>query len=165
MQTAVTFTQDDVSFVRNVVRSIVSPSDAHDVAQHALMIAFVKQHQFRGDSRYRTWLFQIARNVALGHLRTLRRRTSNELLLEHELLPEVQTPFEALGHCRRQWALRTRVRAMNPSSREVLSLRYLDELSEEEVARRLRITVANVKIRAFRGRALLRASLTESSSA
>jgi RNA polymerase sigma-70 factor (ECF subfamily) len=55
-----TFTEQDRRFVYAVARRIVSDEDAaNDVAQDAMLLAYRHRDRFRGDSRYRTWLYRI----------------------------------------------------------------------------------------------------------
>src|SRR5512135_1123003 len=70
----VKFGRDEREFVYAVARRIVnSPEAADDVTQDALLLAYRHRDAFRGDSRYRTWLYRIASTTALGFLRKRRR--------------------------------------------------------------------------------------------
>ena len=61
----VTFSPDDRGYVYAVVYKLVGPDDAEDVTQDALLLAYRARDSFRGDSRYRTWLYRIALTTAL----------------------------------------------------------------------------------------------------
>jgi RNA polymerase sigma factor (sigma-70 family) len=70
----VTFASDDRDFVCAIALRIVrDPADAEDVAQDALLRAYRYRTSFRGDSRYRSWLYRIATTTALGLLRRRKR--------------------------------------------------------------------------------------------
>ena len=80
------------AFVYAIARRIVgSPEAAEDVAQDAMLLAYVHRDAFRGDSRFRTWLYRVAATAALGHLRKVKR--SREVLnLEDDTLPALPDP-------------------------------------------------------------------------
>ncbi|MEO6775874.1 MAG: RNA polymerase sigma factor [Kofleriaceae bacterium] len=152
------FGKAEREFVFAIARRIVgTPEAADDVAQEAMLLAYAHRTAFRGDSRYRTWLYRIAVTAALGHLRKLKR--SRELLgLADDALP---VPIDAAASPETQVADRQAavvaerlLAELDPKYRDVVMMRT--ELSEAETARRLGITIANVKVRAHRARAQLR---------
>jgi RNA polymerase sigma-70 factor (ECF subfamily) len=155
-------TTADRDFVLCVTRRILKCEHAADDAtQDALLAAYRHFAGFRGDAAFRTWLYRIALTTALGYLRKQHR--SREDLCEPELPPKqlVDASPGPDDQCAAR-ELAAQVELVLPSvpaaQREVLVLRLAD-LTETEIAARLGITVANVKIRAFRAREQLRAVL------
>ena len=68
------FTDKEREFVFSVAMKYMKDEErAADVAQDAMMLAFVHRDSFRGDSRFTTWLYRIAATTALMHLRKDRR--------------------------------------------------------------------------------------------
>jgi len=170
--TDLTVTRDDVSFgpedrgfVYAVARRIVgTPEEADDVTQDALLTAYRNRNAFRGDSRYRTWLYRIAFTTALGYLR--RRRRSREALsanddvtLAHALPDQSPSAETQLMDAEHAHLVREAVRKLAPPYRSVLVARAT--ATEPEVAEQLGISVANVKVRAHRARKQLRQALAE----
>lgn len=160
----VTFGPEDRGFVYAVARKIVgSAEDADDVTQEALMLAYRHRDAFRGESRYRTWLYRIASTTALGHLR--RRRRSREQLAPSEELVGIDIADEARSPERRV----ADAEAAEVAYRELSKLdhKYRDvvlarvDSTESETAEQLGISVANVKIRAHRARKQLRDVLVD----
>ena len=153
------FKAEDRDFVRNVVRRIVHADDVvEDVTQEALLTAFRHRDSFRGESKYRTWLYRVAVTSALGHLRRVRR--SREQLQAGEprdVIDPSQTPEMALGNLEEARLANRALMELAPKYRDVVLLRA--DHSETETAEKLGITVANVKVRAHRARAQLRAML------
>jgi RNA polymerase sigma-70 factor (ECF subfamily) len=153
------FGRNERDFVYAVARRIVpSTEDAEDVTQDAMLLAYRHRARYRGDARYRTWLYRIASTTALGYLR--RRRRSRELLapteaaLEVQVADDRQTPDAALAEAETRGRVREAVATLAPKYRDVLLARTTS--SDTETASRLGISVANVKIRAHRARKLLR---------
>lgn len=159
-----TFTDDDRRFVYAIARRIVRDEDAAaDVTQDALLLAYRHRARFRGESRYRTWLYRIASSAALTHLRR-RRRARTDVTISLDRTPEPPAPFASPEEhvATAELAVRTRAFLDGLDARygDVLRLRFVDELSEAEVAHTLGLSVATVKIRTHRGRHALRAALS-----
>jgi RNA polymerase sigma-70 factor (ECF subfamily) len=156
----VSFGRPEREFVYAVARRIVdSPEAADDVAQEAMLLAYRHRAAFRGDSRYRTWLYRIAATAALGWLRKSR-RSREHLVANDSAVPELadldRSPEMLVGDREAAIVAERLLAELDPKYRDVVVLRT--ELSEAETATRLGITVANVKVRAHRARAQLRAA-------
>jgi RNA polymerase sigma-70 factor, ECF subfamily len=162
MQDHVSFGPEDRGFVYAVARRIVgTPEEADDVTQDTLLAAFRHRDAFRGDSRYRTWLYRIAFTTALGHLR--KRGRSREALAptEEVLARQVADPAPSPEQCVQDAEVarlvRDAVSNLAQPYRDVVVARV--DATEPEVAEALGISVANVKIRAHRARKQLRETL------
>jgi len=157
---AVTFTSADRQFVFAIARRIVGENDAPDVAQDALLRAYHHRDQFRGDSRYRSWLFKIATSVSLSYLRRQRRRiTTVAETSDNEtdtMATDAMSPEELVARAQEHDRLQQEISRLDPGYADVLRLRFEKDMTEEAVAKELGMTVANVKIRAFRARRRLR---------
>src|ERR1700740_2385898 len=146
-----------------------NPADAEEVAQEAVLKAFSRLTQFRGEARFSTWLIQITINEARLKLRKGRRhlyesvdeqRTDEE----GEYCPKDfadwrEVPSEALQRKELREALKRGIAALSPKYREVLILRDVQHLSTEETARVLGITEGSVKTRLLRARLQMRDAL------
>lgn len=161
----VTFAPEDRGFVYSVARRIVGTTEeADDVTQDALLLAYRYRDAFRGDSKYRTWLYRIASTTALGHLR--RRRRSREMLANQaqadegyavHVADDAKSAEDALADAEGIELIQRALAKLDPKYRDVMMVRA--EASETETASKLGISVANVKIRAHRARKQLRAAL------
>src|SRR3569623_2097565 len=85
------FGEAERQFVYAVARRIVGTEAAVDIAQEALLLAYVHRDAFRGDSRYRSWLYRIAASAALGYLRK-RKRSRARLATDPDALPAPLDP-------------------------------------------------------------------------
>jgi len=163
MSEQVTFGTEDRGFVYAVARRIVgSPEEADDVTQDTLLVAFRNRDAFRGESRYRTWLYRIAFTTALGYLRKRGRSrvslAANEDVL-HGQVADAPSPAEYVMEAECAAIVRDAVADLAPPYRDVLLARI--DSTEPEVAERLGLSVANVKVRAHRARKQLREALAE----
>lgn len=158
--------------LRVVRRLLRNEQDAQDVTQDAFFSAFKHLEGFDGSSRLSTWLHRIAVNAALMRLRAKRRRPEESI---EERLPRfdadgehTHAPWawgargdEALGSAEVRKAVRAAIDELPDLYRDVLLLRDIEELSTEEAAQALGITVAALKTRLHRARLALRERLDD----
>jgi len=158
------FDDAERGFVYAVGRRYVADEDAaDDVAQEAMLLAFRHRASFRGESHPRTWLYRIAAMAALGYLRRHRRRDARIITCDPEQLAgfdERVTPSAEDELASRELAerLHRQLGALDEKYASVLRLRA-EDLGEHEIAERLGLSVAVVKIRAHRARGMLREAL------
>jgi RNA polymerase sigma-70 factor (ECF subfamily) len=143
--------------------------DAEDITQQTLQKAFVHFRQFEGNSSFSTWLTRIAMNEALMWLR--RKRTSREVPIEESRVttdePALSLDFPDSGPSpevsylqrERERILSAAINELTPGLRTAIELRELGELSTEETALVMGLSVQAVKGRVFHGRRKLREML------
>jgi RNA polymerase sigma-70 factor (ECF subfamily) len=143
--------------------------DGEDVLQETFMKAYEHLDQFQGNSKFYTWIVRIAVNQALMKLR--RRKTDKSVSLDETIdtgedtivreiaawdeNPEQRFSREELGGI-----LDTAVESLEPPYRSVFVLRDIEELSTEETADALGLSIPAVKSRLLRARLQLREKLT-----
>jgi len=141
--------------------------DAEDVLQEAFLKAYEHLGEFQGNSRFYTWLVRIAVNQALMKLR---KRRPNQVSLDEEidtgeeLMPrEVEdwgpSPEERYQQTELSGILSSVISDLDPSFRIVFQLRDIEELSTEETAEALGLSIPAVKSRLLRARLKLRQKL------
>ncbi len=148
---------------RQLIRVCGNREDAEDVLIEALLKAYRYLDQLRDAAAFRPWLAKIANRVCWQ----LKEREALMPLLQLSQLEEEgreiaadYPPMEVQLEAGRMKAVLDRAIAqLPPLYREVYELRDIEELSGEEVARRLAITAAAMKSRLHRARALLREQL------
>ena len=135
--------------------------DAEDVVQQSFQKAFVHLHRFEGKSSFSTWLTRIAINEALMFLsrsRGLREVSIDDLGGKEETTrrPEIHdsrsSPEGVFLKREQKRILSAAMNKLTPKVRKAIELRELDELSMEEAARVMGLSVAAVKGRVFHGR-------------
>jgi RNA polymerase sigma-70 factor (ECF subfamily) len=143
--------------------------DAEDVLQETFMKAYEHLDQFQGNSKFYTWIVRIAVNQALMKLR--RRKTDKSVSLdetidtgEDTMVREIaawdEDPEQRFSRDELGGILDTAVKSLEPPYRSVFVLRDIDELSTEETAEALGLSVPAVKSRLLRARLQLREKLT-----
>jgi RNA polymerase sigma-70 factor (ECF subfamily) len=143
--------------------------DAEDSTQEAFLKAYQHLGGFQGDSRFYTWLVRIAVNEALMKLR---RRRPGEVSLDapiekesdSELIPREMEdwgpkPDQHFEQTELQGILAQAIAQIEPAYRIVFQLRDIEELSTEETARALALSIPAVKSRLLRARLKLRQAL------
>jgi RNA polymerase sigma-70 factor, ECF subfamily len=123
---------------------------AEDVTQEAFLRAFRFLRSFRGDSRFTSWLFRIARNCALDAIRT--RKGNEERALRQ---PSPIGPTDAQARVE----LETALEAVREEHREPFLLIEVFGLSYREAADVLNVKVGTVKSRMHRARQAMMAAL------
>ncbi|HUB19331.1 MAG TPA: sigma-70 family RNA polymerase sigma factor [Acidobacteriaceae bacterium] len=135
---------------------------AEDLFQETWMRVLLRGSQFNGNSRFDTWLFTIARNLVID-LRRRRSMASLEEMCEasdeerpFEVASQEKTPFEHLATLESGQLVAEALLTLDPLHREVLVLRFHEEMSLEEIARMTRAPLSTVKSRLYRGLAALK---------
>lgn len=141
-------------------------ADAQDVAQEAILKAFMYLRQFRGESRFSTWLIQITVNEARMRQRKQHADLFEPLVESHDDEEGAYTPrdfadwreipSEALEKSEFRAILAKALASLGQIYREVFLLRDVEHMSIEETAQALSITAASVKTRLLRARLMLR---------
>ena len=141
--------------------------DAEDAMQEAFLKAFEHLGEFEGASRFYTWLVRIAVNQALMKLRKRRpgmvsldeEIEAGEALVPREVVDWGPSPEQRYAQTELGEILSHVVGELDPSFRIVFQLRDIEELSTEETAEALGLSVPAVKSRLLRARLRLRESL------
>lgn len=136
--------------------------DAYDVTQEAFLAAWRGLPAFRGDAGFSTWLYRLTSNAAVDHLRKTRRRQA-ETALEDKGLPDPSpAPQDQAELQDLREAIRWGMGELSREHRRILTLREYQELSYEEIAKKLDVDLGTVKSRISRARSALRKILLKS---
>jgi RNA polymerase sigma-70 factor (ECF subfamily) len=134
---------DVVPLVHRFLRRRLGEGDAiDDVVQETLVALHRARHTFDPDRPIEPWLFAIARNAAVDHLRRQRLRSSWEVL--------VATPPEARVDDGRLPRLEALLGRLSPSQRQAFELVQLEGLSVEAAAAHAGVSTTALKVRAHR---------------
>lgn len=144
-------------------------ADAEDGAQEVMISAYRHLGSFRGDSKFSTWLVTIAMNEGRKRLRRSKAaglESLDEVKEDHEgdytpvaLTDWREIPSAALEKKELREKVREAVQDLPHIYREVVVLRDLEELNQEETAAALGIPISLVKVRLHRGRMMMQKKL------
>ena len=135
---------------------LVGSQDAADLTQQIFLQLFQKMGQFIGRSRFRTWLYRLAVNECLQHLRRRKRQTNRRLTTE----PVDSSPSEA-ARWEQHELLQHALSLLEPELRTIFLLKEIEHLSYAELADALEIPEGTVASRLNRARTQLKTSLIE----
>ncbi|MBQ3725203.1 MAG: sigma-70 family RNA polymerase sigma factor [Oscillospiraceae bacterium] len=147
---------------RLALRMGLSPADAEEAAQNAFLAAWRGLPSFRGEAKFSTWLYRLASNAAVDVLRR-EKKYENQSDIEDLQRPDAApSPQEQVERQDTQQAVRAAMAALPAEFRQVLVLRYLQEMSYQEIAQALVLPEGTVKSRINRAKGQLKALLAES---
>jgi RNA polymerase sigma-70 factor (ECF subfamily) len=138
---------------------------AEDLFQEVWIRVLRRGAQYNGKARFDTWIFTIARNLVidLSRKRTMasldEMRDGGEDERPFEIVQEGPSPLEQFQYRENAAELATVMLTLEPSYREVLTLRFHEEMSLEEIATVTHAPLSTVKSRLYRGLASLKPQL------
>jgi RNA polymerase sigma factor (sigma-70 family) len=138
--------------------------DVEDIVQEVFLAAFNHARRFRGSASLSTWLTAIAVNKCRSHRRRLKVIWKRFVAATHEQMeqrPHSPSTEGVLSAEETSSRVRAAVQALSPRDREVVVLRYFEELSPAEVAGITRQSKNAVEVRLHRARARLADALRE----
>jgi RNA polymerase sigma-70 factor (ECF subfamily) len=155
------------------LRLLGDAEDARDAAQETFLKIYRGLNSFRGESGLKTWIYRIAINQAMNQQRWWKRRRRDEtvslelnrkgsdLTLESSLFDASASPETRAIEQEREKKILRALSEVQKDYRAALILREIEELSYEEIAETLEISIGTVKSRIARGREELRRKLKE----
>jgi RNA polymerase sigma-70 factor (ECF subfamily) len=141
---------------------------AEDLFQEVWMRVLVRGSQFNGKARFDTWLFSIARNLVIDQRRKRTMSSLDELFegrsdddrpMSFEVADTDPTPFDSFSNLQDRERISAALLEVDTLHREVLVLRFHEELSLEEIAKVTRAPLSTVKSRLYRGLAAIKPKL------
>lgn len=120
------------AFIR---RMVTDPAETEDILQDVFLKAWTGLENFRGEARLDTWLFRVAHNESISHLRRLKRRC---LFNEHGLARQLTVTLASEEHFSGdavQQKLQRAVMNLPPKQRAVFTMKYFDGMKYSEMSR------------------------------
>lgn len=130
-----------------------SEQDARDISQETLTRALKSLHRYDLGRSFTTWVFRIARNACIDHLR---KRKNRPATAEVDVIDTGLTPLETTASNRRAERLHQALGQLTPNYREIIILYHFEHLKYGEIAEALDIPMGTVMNRIFRARQKLR---------
>jgi RNA polymerase sigma-70 factor (ECF subfamily) len=157
-----------------VYRIVADASDASDTTQDVFLKVFRGMKHFHGESSLKTWIYRIAIHEASNRRRWWFRHKAREtsiepmeasqegdgLALKETLVDGGESPFENMAHKEVRARVEEELRKVPEPYRTTVVLRDLEEMSYEQIAEIMEISLGTVKSRLTRGREALRQRLS-----
>jgi len=154
-----------------VYRLLGNQNDACDVVQEVFLKVFRGVGSFREKSSLRTWIYRIAVNEAHNHRRWFSRHCKREVAIDGDECDHGQaydfatdpgrSPFECVADRETRQLVDSALKNINPTFSAAVVLRDIADLSYEEIAEILDVSLGTVKSRILRGRGALRRELNQ----
>jgi RNA polymerase sigma-70 factor (ECF subfamily) len=141
------------------IRCIVkNHEDAQDLTNDVFVKAYKSLNLYKPEHKFGTWLYKIATNTAIDFLR--KKKTVSNIQVQqqtesHEQIADNTTPESKLIDQQNYATLKDAVSKLKSNYRTIVKMRYYDELSYEEIARKLNIPIGTVKASLHRAKAIL----------
>jgi len=138
---------------------------AEDLFQEVWMRVMTRGGQFNGKARFETWLFTIARNLVIDQRRKRTLASLDEMIemrgdddrpMAFEVADQQPTPMEHFASLEDREHIAAALLQMDTLYREVLVLRFHEELTLDEIAKVTRAPLSTVKSRLYRGLAAIK---------
>ena len=147
----------------SLMRMVHNTDDAEDLTIEAFGKAFINLDKYTPDYAFSTWLFKIAVNNGIDFIRKKKLKTQSlddefDAIIQgmsERLRTSVPDPEEQFIREQRIRLVREILNALSPKYKLLVELRYLDELSYEEIAVKLQMPLGTVKATLFRARDIL----------
>lgn len=148
-----------VSKYQNLVFTICSRvfdnrEEAEDIAQESFIKCFQSLKQFKGESKFSSWLYTITYNTCLNHLKYKKRQTSVEdiaNIADHEIIEQDQI-FAKLEQKEQTNLIQKALSKLELDEQMIIQLYYYEELPIKEISSILSLKIENIKIKLFRSR-------------
>ena len=154
---------------RHVGQMMRVEADVEDLVQEALVKAFAALDRYSPEYAFSTWLYRIATNHAIDHIRRRRLPTVSidkpiqtaDGEVQAEIPDSTYRPDRAIVESQRGAILHEAIEALPEKYHRVIVMRHRDEMSYEEIAEALALPLGTVKAHIFRARALLNRALKD----
>ena len=149
-----------------LLKMVYNKADAEDLTIEAFGKAFVNINLYEPQFAFSTWLFRIASNNAIDHMRKKRVNTvpldtssghdpHTGIDYNYNVPSEADNPEDSIIKSQKAVVLRKAVSMLKPRYRTLLELRYFKEYSYSEIAEELNLPLGTVKVQLFRSREML----------
>ncbi|QED45994.1 RNA polymerase sigma factor SigW [Cytobacillus dafuensis] len=148
-------------------RMLGNRHEAEDIAQEAFLRAYVNIHSFNINLKFSSWLYRIATNLCIDRIRKKKPdfyldaevAGTDGLTMYSQIAADTSLPEEDVESLELQETIQREISKLPEKYRTVIVLKYIEELSLNEISQILDLPLGTVKTRIHRGREALRTQL------
>ncbi|MBM7588158.1 RNA polymerase sigma-70 factor (ECF subfamily) [Bacillus pakistanensis] len=148
-------------------RMLGNRHEAEDISQEAFIRAYVNIETFNQNRKFSTWLYRIATNLCIDRIRKKKPdyyldaevSGTEGLTMYSQVAADVQLPEDKVEEMELQESIQLEISKLPDKYRSVIVLKYIEELSLQEISEILDLPLGTVKTRIHRGREALRKQL------
>ncbi len=140
-----------------------SIDEAEDITIKTFSKAFEKIHSYDAKYDFKNWLITISNRIFIDHLRKQKTKTvsiDKKEVKAHQLFDETPSIEDKLIKEQNLKELQQHLKKLKPHYKEIIELRYFNELSYKEISLKLNEPLSNIKVKLLRAKKLLTASIT-----
>lgn len=150
-------------------RMLGNKHEAEDITQEAFLRAFINLHTFDQKRKFSTWIFRIATNLCIDRIRKKKPDYhldaqvpgTDGLDMYSQIAASEELPVEQLEKMEMQERIQYEISRLPDKYRSVIVLKYMEELSLQEISEILDLPLGTVKTRIHRGREALRKQMSQ----
>lgn len=121
-----------------------SVQDSEEICQDAFVKAYTSINTFKGQSKFSTWLYQIAYFTTINYLRKNKIKTTTKF--NHTLIDSNESVLDDLQNQERMYFINKAFEFLKPNERVIITLYFLEEQSLKEIAEITKLSISNVKV-------------------
>lgn len=143
-------------------RILKNREEAEEAAQDTFVKVFKTIKTFKQDSKFSTWLYSVAFRTAIDHSRRKKMNTSSIDSEDNflQIKDKKSTPMELMANQNLKTVLATVIHTLPPTEASIITLYYQGEQTVKEIAKTLKLSESNVKIKLYRTREVLKNKLS-----
>lgn len=136
------------------IRIVKSKEEAEEVAQDSFVKAFKNLENFKGESKFSTWIYKIAYYASLDVVKKNKRKINSDSIdeINEGDLGATQDALKYIQEKERKKVIKEALFKLNEDERIILTLYYFDELSIKEISKVVNLSVDNIKVKLYRSR-------------
>ena len=136
------------------LKMVKNREEAEEVAQDTFIKVFKSLSQFKGDSKFSTWIYKVTYNTCLDRLKKQKREQQVVSIDEFNTnqIKSIDNALDKMENEEREKAIQECIQLLPADDAFLLTLFYFEEQSLEEIAKVIRLTANNVKVKLFRSR-------------
>jgi RNA polymerase sigma factor (sigma-70 family) len=145
------------------LRMLRNREEAEEVAQDIFIKVFHSIHQFKGDSKFSTWLYRVVYNTCLDRIKKLKREPRTEVINEftESQVLDMDSALDQIELKERKTLIAECLDVLPEDESVIMVLYYLEELSLQEISEIVNLNTNHLKIKLFRARKKMATILKE----